>query len=246
MIQKYISINYVIRKVIKDLGIDDKEVFIDDIIEWIGEGLQYIGSYYQYCDKVADIIITDYKGELPCDFYALIRLHDRVDNLANSFNSNLITRTDNTTNTTNDVTRSKYTSRDYNIVGNIITTSFKTGTLFIQYQGIPLDEDGFPMIPDNINYLDALMWKCAYQLSIKGYTFKSTQLNNFQYVESKWNRYCIQARANMNMPDADTLERLKNIMIRFKPDLNQYYNNFDTLGKQEFQNQRGNYRNNFR
>ncbi len=239
MIQKLISINVVLRKVVKDLGIDDKELYIDDFIEWIAEGLQYIGSYYQYCEKEVSIDITDYKGELPCDFHSLIRIHDRVDNKVDSFNKNLIGTTTTTLN------KNSHTSRDYNITNNVITTSYQTGVVYVQYLGIPLDEEGFPMIPDNINYLDALMWKCAYQLSIKGYVFKSTQLNNFQYVESKWHRYCQQARANINMPDADTLERLKNIMIRFKPDLNQYHNNFNTLGKQEFQVQRGTYRTNY-
>ncbi len=239
MIQNLISINVVIRKVIKDLGIDDKELYVDDIIEWIGEGLQYIGAYYQYCERTATIYIEDYKGELPCDYHSLIRLHDSTDSKSDSFNKNLI---GNSTTLSN---RNQHTSRDYNIQGGLITTAFKKGSLYIQYLGIPLDEDGFPMIPDNINYLDALMWKCAYQLSIKGYTFKSTQLNDYRYVESKWQRYCLQARANINMPDGDTLERLKNIMIRFKPDLNQYYNNFDTLGKQQAQRQRGNYRTNY-
>lgn len=239
MIQKLISINYVIRKVVKDLGLDDKELYIDDFVEWIGEGLQYIGSYYQYCERYETIDIIDYKGELPCDFYAMIRIHDNTDGKADSFNKNLIGATNKQS------SLNQHTFRDYNIQGNVFTAAFKTGKLNIQYLGIPLDEEGFPMIPDNVNYLDALMWKCAYQLSLKGYTFKNPQLNDLNYTSARWGRYCIQARANMNMPDGDALERWKNIMIRFKPDLNQYYNNFGTLGKQEFQIQRGNYRTNY-
>lgn len=238
MIQKYLSINFVIRKVIRDLGIDDKEVFIDDYIEWIGEGLQYIGSYYQYCERQECIHIEDYKGELPCDFYNLIRIVNS-DNQYNSFNKQLIGDTN------KELNRNKHSDRDYNITGTIITTSFRTGKLYIEYLGIPLDEDGLPMIPDNINYLDALMWKCAYQLALKGYTFKNAKLNDIDFTKDKWGRYCIQARANMNMPDNDTMERLKNIMVRFKPDLNQHYNNFATLGKQQHQTQRGNYRTNY-
>lgn len=239
MIQKLISINYVIRKVIKDLGIDDKELYVDDFIEWIAEGLQYIGAYYQYCERQKSITIENYKGELPCDFYSLIRLHNSSDNLGNSFNKNLI----GTTGTV--LTRNSHTQRDYNITNNVITVSYQSGTLYLQYLGIPLDEEGLPMIPDNINYLDALKWRCALGLSSRGYTFKQAQFNDYKYIKSMWDRYCPQARADINMPDIDTLERLKNIMIRFKPDLNQHYNNFNTLGKQESQIQRGNYRTNY-
>ncbi len=239
MIQKTISINAVIRKVIKDLGIDDKEVFIDDFIEWIGEGLQYIGSYYQYIEKETTIDIIDYKGELPCDLVTLLRIHNKSDNLSDSFNKSLI-GTNSATN--NQISRNSNTMRDYNITNNVVTASYKTGKMYVQYLAFPLDCDGFPEIPDVVDYKDALMWKCAYQLSLRGYTFKSPQLNNYQYVEDKWKRYCIQARAAINMPDADTMERIKNIMIRLKPDLNQYYNNFNSLGKQEFQRARGNNR----
>lgn len=240
MIQKSISINNIIRKIINDLGIDDKEIFIDDFIEWIGEGLQYIGSFYQYVEKEGYIHIEDYKGELPCDLYSLLRIHNNSDNLPNSFNGSLIG------NGTKEINRNKFTGRDYNINGNIITTSYKTGKLYIQYLGIPLDCDGLPEIPDIIDYQDALMWKCAYQLALKGYIFKNVKLNDIDYTYSKWSRYCLQARASINMPDADTIERLKNIMVRFKPDLNQYYNNFNTLGKQQSQIALGNKRMNIR
>lgn len=236
MIQKTISINEVIRKVINDLGIDDKEIFVDDFIEWIAEGLQYIGSYYQYIEKDATITITDYKGELPCDLVTLLRIHNKTDNLPDSFNKSLIGTTN------SQISRNSNTARDYNITNNVITASYKTGNMYIQYLALPLDCDGFPEIPDIIDYKDALMWKCAYQLALKGYTFKNVKLNDIDYTHAKWGRYCIQARAAINMPDADTMERIKNIMIRFKPDLNQYYNNFDSLGKQEFQTHRGNNR----
>jgi hypothetical protein len=239
MIEKYISINFAIRRILTNLNIKDKEVAIDDLIEWIGEGLQYIGSYYQYCEKPATISITDYKGELPCDFCKLISIKNSTDNLPNSFNKQLIGST------TDQINRSTHTFRDYNITGNVITTSYKTGFLFIKYLAIPLDENGLPMIPDDINYLDALMWKCAYQLSMQGYTFKNSKLNDIDFTQNKWNRYCLQARASLNSPDPDALERMKNIMIRFKPDLNQYYNDFNTLGKQQFQHQVNDYRRNF-
>jgi hypothetical protein len=239
MVQKFISVNYAIRKIINNLGINDKEVALDDYIEWIGEALQYIGSYYQYCEKPAIIEIEDYKGELPCDFCKLISIKNGYDNLRNNFNKQLIG------NNTQVLNKAKHSERDYNLNGDVITVSFRKGTLHIQYLAIPLDSDGLPMIPDDINYLDAMVWKCAYQLSIRGYTFKSAQLNNFQWVEAKWNRYCLQARTSLNSPDLDALERIKNIVVRFKPDLNAYYNDFKNLGKQTYQHEINDYRANF-
>ena len=203
---------------------------MDDYIEWISEGIQYIGSYYQYVEKDILITIDNYKGELPCDFYSLIRIVNNSDNQYNSFNKHLI----GTTNTS--LNKNSNSARDYNITNNVITTSFISGTLHLEYTAIPLDCDGLPTIPDIIDYKDALMWKCAYQLSLRGYVFKKAELNDLNFTKGMWNRYCQQARAAINMPDVDTLERIKNIMIRFKPDLNQYHNKFATLGMQEVKN----------
>jgi hypothetical protein len=239
MVEKFISINYAIEKIIRDLSLKDREIPIDDIIEWIGEALQYIGSYYQYCEKNATIDIEDYKGELPCDYCKLITFRNYCDNFGDTFNKNLI-GTDTTT-----IDRNSNGNRNYNLTGNVITMGFKTGKVNIQYLAIPLDKDGLPMIPDDINYLDALVWKCAFQLGMQGHTFKNSKLNDIDFTKAKWDRYCLQARASSNSPNLDALERMKNIVIRFKPDLNAYYNNFNTLGKQQYQHQSNNYRNNF-
>lgn len=230
MIQKSISIYSVIRKVVNDLGIGDKELSMDDFIEWIAEGMQYIGSYYQYTEKYITIPIDNYKGELPCDFYSLLRITNNLGNNYNSFNKHLIG--DDSTS----INKGALSTRDYNITNNVITTSFVRGNLHLQYLAIPTDCDGLPMIPDVVDYQDALMWRCAYQLSLRGHTFKQSQLNDLNFTKSMWYRYCNQARAVINMPDVDALERIKNIMIRFKPDLNQYHNGFESLGKQEVKN----------
>lgn len=128
----------------------------------------------------------------------------------------------------------RHTPADYNINFDNITTAFKDGTIIIQYLSIPVDEEGFPLIPDDISYRDALFWKVAYQLSLRGFEFKAKQLNDINFTRNKWNFYCIQSRANANMPDLEMMETLKNQFIKLKPNYHEYFNNFSTLGKGQY------------
>ncbi|GAF94059.1 unnamed protein product, partial [marine sediment metagenome] len=56
-------------------------------------------------------------------------------------------------------------SKDYNINHDRITTAFRYGIIQIQYLAMPVDERGWPMVPDSVSYRDALFWKCTMQLS---------------------------------------------------------------------------------
>lgn len=224
MIYKLVSVKAVINQVITNLGIGDTEIPVDDYIEWIGQGLQHIGSYYQFTSKPGTITIEGYKGELPCDFYKMQRM---------LYNNQYLLNNENMVGTkTSEVTANQFSNRDINIINNTITTSFESGTIDIQYLAIPVDEDGLPLVPDDVSFMDALFWRCVYQLSMRGFTFKQTRLNDFDYVLRKWHIYCRQARAEANAPDLDMLERLKNNYTRFVRK-DEYVKSFATLGMKE-------------
>jgi hypothetical protein len=223
MIHKLKSIQTIILKVVRDLGISDVEIPKDDMIEWIADGLKHVGSYYQFSEKNADITITDYKGELPCDFHKAIRiLHGYC--LPNN-NESLIgdPGTDNI----------KFTNNDFNVNHNVITVGYRTGTIKLLYLALPLDDCGFPLVPDDVSFDDALFWKVAYHLSLRGHVFKNPKLNDLDFVSNKWGFYCRQARANANMPDLEMTERLKNQFLKLKTDQHQYSKLFSGLGKPE-------------
>lgn len=225
MIYKLTSVRTVIYQVINDLGIGDTEVPIDDIIEWTGKALQHIGSYYQLTEKQETIEIENYKGELPCDFYKMSRLLYNNNRMRN--NESLIGET------STEIGNNSFTNIDYNINHNVITTSFESGDVAIQYLAFPVDCDGLPLVPDDPSFMDACFWRCVYQLCLRGYEFKNTQLRDINFTKSMWNRYCRQARAEANMPDLDMYERLKNNYLRLKIDKNQHWKFFATNGDQE-------------
>lgn len=233
MIYQLTSIKTVIFKIINDLGIGDKEVNWQDWVEWMADGLNHIGAHYQFTEKEEELPVEDFKAYLPCDFYKKIRLFDKSTNYYLNTNENLI----GTEKSKLDL--NKFTNSDYNINHNTITVAFQTGTLVLQYLAMPLDEDQLPMVPDDVSYRDALFWKVVYHLSIRGYEFKNPQLRDINFTRSMWNKYCMQARASANMPDLESIERLKNNWLRLKPDVNQYGKLFSTNGNKENLHLRG-------
>ena len=74
MIQGLESLDRVIDKTIRDLGLGSDEIPYQDFVEWIADALEHIGSYYQFQEKECSILISDFEGHLPCDYYKPIRM----------------------------------------------------------------------------------------------------------------------------------------------------------------------------
>jgi hypothetical protein len=130
-------------------------------------------------------------------------------------------------------------STDYSINFDTVTTSFRYGYIGLRYQAIPVDENGYPLVPDNVSFMDAMVWKCAYHLSLRGHQFKNQQLNDFETCKAYWNAYCLQARAEANFPDPDMVERMARIFNTLSPNYHEYYEDFVNLGKPEYLNLNG-------
>lgn len=55
-------------------------------------------------------------------------------------------------------------NKEISIVGNKVKTNFETGVIYIQYYGIPVDEQGVIMVRESEDLLKAVEWYCKYQL----------------------------------------------------------------------------------
>jgi|1_EtaG_2_1085319.scaffolds.fasta_scaffold00175_5 hypothetical protein len=124
----------------------------------------------------------------------------------------------------------------YRVNFDTVTAAFRYGFISLRYLAIPVDTVGYPLVPDDVSFRDALMWKCAYQLSLRGHQFKNPQLQDFETCKFYWNQYCIQARAEANAPDPDQMERLARIFNTLSVDYHQYYDDFRNLGAPEHLN----------
>lgn len=233
MVNNLVSVKQVIANALIDIpNLATVDIKFGELVEWISRAMQQIGSYYQFTARQSEIHITNYKGELPCDFYKLIQLTDSTSNgitLNPNLTHNAYLQGDNK----KEIDRNSHSLLDYQIVNNIITTNVQDKKLYIQYLAFPIDEEGFMLIPDNVAYLEALIAYIVYKLCYQGVEFKQVKLRDLEYTKMEWERRCAAARGEANMPDPDMMERLKNMYLKLVPDQNAYVKKWRDLGVQE-------------
>lgn len=158
------------------------EAIIDYAIDFM-RIVQCAGFFEEKCSTIE---IKDYKGILPEDFYEInqVRLTAKTikvpkykevivtDEYGNTYSTNYIQDEEhpyedinvNTANSSFRYATDTFHMSDaksdvdltYKIQGGYIFTSIKEGTIELSYQAILLDEEGFPLIPDNSKFTRAL------------------------------------------------------------------------------------------
>lgn len=230
MIYKFTTVKTVIAKVYRDLDLQE-EFRWQSAIEWIYEALQFIGSYAQHERKVALIPIENHSGMLPCDFIMPEQVSYNGAPLQISTNSFMyrygVSEGTDTIMTGNGVVGGYYYDGCY------IRTTFEEGTIEMAYLGFKLDDDGFPMIPDEQSHIEAITRYVIMKSYYPRYLQGALNPNIYQEMKMDWNWYCQQARNKANMPNLDQMEAIKNGWLRLMPSVNEHARYFDTLGDQE-------------
>lgn len=160
--------------------------------------IRIVGMPKVTSEKQAVIKIHEYRALLPTDYYSIIQVKEAK-------NGTILQSTIGGLHT-----GSNENKNSYNIQGNIIYTSLKEGELEISYKALLVDEDGYPLFPDNSSFIQAL------ELYIKKRHFtvlfdmgKITPqvLNNIQQ-EYAW--YVGQCQSDLIRPTADELKSITN------------------------------------
>ncbi len=121
----------------------------------------------------------------------------------------------------------------YLITPNYIKTNVETGYIMLAYQAVPTDADGYPMIPDNQSFLDAIYWYINMKLMYP--EWKTGKVRDAVYYDARrsWNYYCKQAYGEALMPNKDQIESIKNTWLRLVPEINEHSTGFSTMGQRQ-------------
>jgi len=234
MITGYISLKTVIAKLYRDLGIN-YELNDNDIIEWTEESLKLIGAYGQFNEVSECITLTNGKAKLPCSFYKLVDVNYKGRVLHWATNTNAMNyQCDNCTIPVCDTCDLNFYINDSYIITNIATED--TAELCMIYLASPVDDEGYPMIPDDVYYLKAI---AAYITHIMDYAdWRKGKIADkvFKKSEQEWMFYVAAAKNSANMPNTAQLENIKNNMRRLLPITNDYDKHFVNINRKERRN----------
>jgi hypothetical protein len=225
-VYKNISCKYVIAKIYRDLLLEDQN-YDNDIIEWIGEALYFIGSASQFVQKNQELEIADFKAILPPlvslrqvkyyneeeDQWLLIEFNNSTFDPHEDDSPNLFIKTE----------------ESYTLNPNYIQTTFETGKVLLSFTSFPVDEEGFPLVPDNQYFREALFWYCFRQIILRGYIPRVQEIT-YEFADNKWKFYCTAARNQANYPDISEYERFRQLWVGLIPKGDLVDRGFDDRG----------------
>lgn len=202
-----------------------RDIPFDRIVNYVMELIRICGMPNMYIDKTDHVEIHEYRGELPCDLLELTAVRgmhgeEYVYSVSHFHTSPL--KENHSTGT-----------YSYTVQGNIIFSSEKERDIEIAYRTIPFDENGFPMIPDNAEFIRAIE---AY-IKFKRFTIlfdlnqvSAAVLNNAMQNYS----FCIaQAQTGFIRPSEDEMQSIANMWCKLVPDVTAHKTQFATAHNRE-------------
>jgi hypothetical protein len=119
----------------------------------------------------------------------------------------------------------------YKISGDVVFTNFENGALEIAYKGFPIDDNGFPMVPDDIKFIKALEWEIISNMDNTQWRLNPAspglraRLND---SEQKRDWYVGAAKTKGVIPNISQMESLKNSWLRSIQKVDSFTNGFRT------------------
>jgi hypothetical protein len=121
----------------------------------------------------------------------------------------------------------------YQEVNGKIYFGYKTGSVVINYDAFPVEDNGMPKIPKDPAYMRAVELHIACNFALGLYIRGQISKDILDRLEQK----LMFAKANVDgkskMPDEGTMEAIKNMQVRLIKTYNQFKGNFKYLNEME-------------
>lgn len=123
----------------------------------------------------------------------------------------------------------------YKIDHGYIFTNFESGYVQVSYKGFPIDANGFPLVPDDPKFKEALKYHLIYKIDWRNWRINPSPQNKAILNDSERQRnfYISSARNKAHIPSYDKMEQIKNMWLRSIPKINEHSNGFKTTSAQE-------------
>lgn len=232
-----------------------KDINFEFIVDKAVECLRLVNMPPIYVPGKATIPITNFRGDLPIDMIYLrqaflISNSTRVNNFAQGtslgfgdntapLQTDLIPMTQ-ATDTIHEAyaclpkNNSNNDSVTFSLTNNKIYTNIEAGAVFITYQAIAVDENCYPLIPDNVKLVRAIESYIKYRwFDILNDMDKITD-RKLSKAEADYCWNIGQAQSDMIMPNETEMEALVNSIAKLLPNTDQFKQRMKFLGSKEY------------
>lgn len=217
----YISIKEVMDNLLSHPLLQD--LSFERVVNYAIQFERIVGMPPIFIEKVDTIDIIKWRGYLPCDLFEINQVRDCYSKTPYRYaTGNFHMNQDR-----------KYPELTYKIQGGIIYTSVEDTKLEISYQALPLDEEGFPMIPDKSSFIRALELFIKKQWFTVLFDLGKISQAVLQNTQQEYAWAVGQCQSDLIRPTVDQMESLSHMWNTLIQRNNEHNNSFDHLGTKE-------------
>ncbi len=238
MTHSLVSTQQVIARIVSDFDIPEAAYDLPTVLDWIGDAIEHIGVFLEYSEKAVTAEVENFRWAIPCDLLEVSSVEYKGHPLVECST----TRTPSTQNTyprdpvttkslfqTNAQSPASFTDsiktydevsgnsgfcECYTMRNGYLNTSIEQGCLQVTASFILTDEDGFPMVPNYVEYRDALSYYVLRKLIMRGYKHP---VIGYPEADRLWNNACAAAGNTALFPNIDRAETLRRAWVRLIP-----------------------------
>lgn len=237
---KYVSIKSIMATLVKYPFIDN--ISSDDLGLYLSEFLRKVGAPLAFTDKVVTIEIKNNRGMLPCDLLYIRGTRALFPNdcndcgndeyIALAYASDIYHSSYHCSDTIDEC--NKYNDYTYSLNNGAIYTSFKEGEVQMSYRGLVVDEEGYPMLPDDVKVKEAFKYYVLMQYAEPAYFRKDIPKDIYYEIKQQYAWYIGAAQNSLNMPNSDQMQTLQNGIIRLLRNTNWQEDGWRTFAQKEY------------
>lgn len=223
---KMVCYNAIMDKQIRDWGFDISD---EQGLEWIAEFMAHTNVSVVLSQRIAYILICDGRGDLPFDLHKIETIAE-LTGIVSLEEAECGEGTIKPMRWASDKFHMRYHRDDrdyttqsantYTVGDNYVFTSFTKGFVAMAYEGIPVDDDGNPMVPGEQQWMEAVTHELAWKAARKRWLMDALSDKKYQQIERDRDWYFAQAVNHAKQwHNVDHAESVKNSMLRTIPDV---------------------------
>lgn len=219
-----------------------RDIPFETAVEYTVDFISLMGTPAIYDEKTAIVKVNDWKGQLPCDFVNMIQVRmaqgqhsNRWLHCCERFPEPPVYRYSGHSFHMSDMKPNSLSTGEltYKVQGMVIFTSTKDIDLEIAYRGFAVDDEGYPLLPNNTSFLRGL----ENYIKLQWFTILfdmgkiSAQVLSNTQQEYAW--AAGDAQSEFSRLDLDKAETLFNSFKTLLPRNNEHWKAFFTNGSKE-------------
>lgn len=209
-----------------------RDIPFETAVEYAVDFISLMGTPALYCEKTAVVKVEDWRGQLPCDFEHMIQV--RVAPKTEGAPAGPVYRaTGHSFHLSKNKSPLSAMELTYKIQGMVIFTSTKDTDLEIAYRAFAVDDEGYPLLPDNPSFLRGLENYIKLQWFTILFDTGTIPLHVFQNAQQEYAWAAGDAQSEFSRLSLDEAQSLFNSFKTLLPRNNEHWRGFFDNGARE-------------